>query len=124
MRPCDDARPGADAAGWGPAPVGKARRGFLQRHGGAHEALQLARLRAAGRSVVEIVREGVSLMQSARCTLTALERGAEVMFQGAHVGGVCGGAICPNGSSGRRAALLGSIQGCCLCLNLRLPKLS
>ena len=36
---------------------------LLQRHGDAHEARHLARLKAAGRGVVEIVRDGVPLAQ-------------------------------------------------------------
>ena len=64
---------------------------LLQRHGDAHEARHLARLRAAGRGVVEIVREGVSLAQGAAATRAALERGAEVVFQGALAGGTWGG---------------------------------
>ena len=64
---------------------------LLQRHGDAHEARHLARLRAAGRGVVEIVREGVSLAQGVAATRAALERGAEVVFQGALAGGSWGG---------------------------------
>ena len=64
---------------------------LLQRHGDAHEARHLARLRAAGRGVVEIVREGVSLAQGVSATRAALERGAEVVFQGALAGGGWGG---------------------------------
>jgi uncharacterized protein len=55
---------------------------LLRRHGDAHEARHLARLRAAGRGVVEIVREGVPLAQGVAATRAALERGAEVAFQG------------------------------------------
>ena len=64
---------------------------LLQRHGDAHEARHLARLRAAGRSVVEIVKEGVSLAQGVAATRAALERGADVVFQGALAGGSWGG---------------------------------
>ena len=64
---------------------------LLQRHGDAHEARHLARLKAAGRSVVEIVREGVSLAQGVAATRAALERGADVVFQGALAGGSWGG---------------------------------
>ena len=50
--------------GTGAAPAGDSEDAeLLQRHGDAHEARHLARLRAAGRGVVEIVREGVSLEQ-------------------------------------------------------------
>lgn len=48
-------------------------------------------MRAAGRSIVEIVRDGVSLAQGAAATRAALERGAEVVFQGALAGGMWGG---------------------------------
>ena len=64
---------------------------LLQRHGDAHEARHLAGLKRAGRGVVEIVREGVPLTQGAAATRAALERGAEVVFQGALAGGAWGG---------------------------------
>ena len=64
---------------------------LLQRHGDAHEARHLARLKAAGRGVVEIVRDGVPLAQGVAATRAALERGAEVVFQGALAGGAWGG---------------------------------
>ena len=78
--------------GRGAAPAGDSEDAeLLQRHGDAHEARHLARLRAAGRGVVEIVREGVSLAQGVAATRAALERGAEVVFQGALAGGAWGG---------------------------------
>jgi hypothetical protein len=78
--------------GTGVAPAGDSEDAeLLQRHGDAHEARHLARMRAAGRGVVEIVREGVSLAQGAAATRAALERGAEVVFQGALAGGMWGG---------------------------------
>ncbi len=78
--------------GVGAAPSGDSEDAeLLRRHGDAHEARHLARLRAAGRSVVEIVREGVSLAQGVAATRAALERGAEVVFQGALAGGKWGG---------------------------------
>ena len=78
--------------GTGAAPAGDSEDAeLLQRHGDAHEARHLARLRAAGRGVVEIVREGVSLAQGVAATRAALERGAEVVFQGALAGGMWGG---------------------------------
>ena len=78
--------------GTGAAPAGDSEDAeLLQRHGDAHEARHLARLRAAGRGVVEIVREGVSLAQGVAATRAALERGAEVVFQGALAGGAWGG---------------------------------
>jgi uncharacterized protein len=78
--------------GRGAAPAGDSEDAeLLQRHGDAHEARHLARLRAAGRSVVEIAREGVPLAQGVAATRTALARGAEVVFQGALAGGAWGG---------------------------------
>ena len=77
--------------GEGAAPAGDSEDAeLLQRHGDAHEARHLARLRAAGRSVVEIVKQG-SLAQGVAATRAALERGAEVVFQGALAGGMWGG---------------------------------
>lgn len=64
---------------------------LLQRHGDAHEARHLARLKAAGRGVVEIVKVGVSLAQGVAATRAALMHGAEVVFQGALAGGAWGG---------------------------------
>ena len=47
-----------DLARMKPAPAGDSEDAeLLQRHGDAHEARHLARLRAAGRGVVEIVRD-------------------------------------------------------------------
>jgi uncharacterized protein len=64
--------------------------GLVQRHGDAHEARHLAPLRAAGRGVVEIVKEGVSLTQGVAATCGALERGAAVVFQDVLAGGAWG----------------------------------
>lgn len=78
--------------GRGTAPGGDSEDAqLLQRHGDAHEARHLARLRAAGRGVVEIVRDGVPLAQGVASTRAALERGADVVFQGALAGGSWGG---------------------------------
>jgi uncharacterized protein len=63
---------------------------LLQRHGDAHEARHLAALRAAGRSVVEIDRAG-RFAEAIAATRAALAGGAEVVFQGALVGGAWGG---------------------------------
>jgi uncharacterized protein len=77
--------------GRGTAPGGDSEdAALLQRHGDAHEARHLARLKRAGRSVVEIVRD-VPLAQGVAATRAALERGAEVVFQGALAGGRWGG---------------------------------
>jgi uncharacterized protein len=76
----------------GPAPAeDSADAALLQRHGDAHEARHLARLRAEGRSVVEIARDGVSLAQGVAATRVALERAADIVFQGALAGGRWGG---------------------------------
>lgn len=61
--------------GVGAAPAGDSEDAeLLQRHGDAHEARHLARMRAAGRGVVEIVKDGVSLAQGAAATRAALVR--------------------------------------------------
>jgi predicted RecB family nuclease len=78
--------------GRGAAPVGDSEDAeLLQRHGDAHEARHLARLRTAGRGVVEIVKQGQSLAQGVAATRAALAHGAEVVFQGALAGGAWGG---------------------------------
>lgn len=62
---------------------------LLQKQGDAHEAAHLARLGAAGRGIVEIVRG--DLMQNADTTRAALSDGPEVVFQGAFLSGNWGG---------------------------------
>jgi uncharacterized protein len=62
---------------------------LLQKHGDAHEAAHLERLKRAGRSVVEIPRG--DLAADARATRAALARGAEVVFQGAFLSDNWGG---------------------------------
>ncbi|TIW61832.1 MAG: TM0106 family RecB-like putative nuclease [Mesorhizobium sp.] len=62
---------------------------LLQRQGDAHEAAHLARLNAAGRSVVEIARG--NLAHDAEATRAALAAGPEVVFQGAFLSGNWGG---------------------------------
>jgi uncharacterized protein len=62
---------------------------LLQRHGDAHEAAHLARLKAAGRAVVEIPRG--DLARDAEATRATLASGAEVVFQGAFLSGSWGG---------------------------------
>lgn len=54
---------------------------LLQKQGDAHEAAHLARLKAAGRGVVEIARS--NLAADAEATRSALVGGADVVFQGA-----------------------------------------
>jgi uncharacterized protein len=78
--------------GDGPAPAEDSEDAkMLQRHGDAHEARHLARLVAAGRSVVEIDRAGLTLAEGVAATRAALASGAEVVFQGALAGGTWGG---------------------------------
>jgi uncharacterized protein len=62
---------------------------LLQKQGDAHEAAHLARLNAAGRGIVEIVRG--NLATDAETTRAALEAGPEVVFQGAFLSGNWGG---------------------------------
>jgi uncharacterized protein len=82
----------ARLAGRGPAPGEDSEDAeLLQRHGDAHEARHLARLKAAGRSVVEVDRAGLTLAEGVAITRAALAGGAEVVFQGALAGGMWGG---------------------------------
>jgi predicted RecB family nuclease len=62
---------------------------LLQKRGDAHEAAHLARLKAAGRGVLEIERK--DLAQNAETTRAALAEGHEVVFQGAFLSGKWGG---------------------------------
>ncbi len=62
---------------------------LLQKQGDAHEMAHLERLKASGKSVVEIPRN--DLAHDAEATRAALETGAEVVFQGAFLSGNWGG---------------------------------
>jgi len=62
---------------------------LLQKQGDAHEAAHLARLKVAGRGVLEIERK--DLAQNAETTRAALVEGNEVVFQGAFLSGKWGG---------------------------------
>ena len=76
--------------GVGPAPREDSEdAALLQKQGDAHEAAHLARLNAAGRSVVEIARN--NLASNADTTRAALASGSEVVFQGAFLSGNWGG---------------------------------
>lgn len=113
--------------GRGAAPAGDSENAeLLQRHGDAHEARHLARLRAAGRSVVEIAKEGASLAQAAPASRAALQRGAEVVFQGAFSGGAWGGwsDLLERVERGRRCTAGPVPRFSCLFLNLRLSNVS
>ena len=63
---------------------------LLQKQGDAHEAAHLARLNAAGRTVMEIER-GATLSSDAETTRRALAAGPDVVFQGAFLSGNWGG---------------------------------
>lgn len=76
--------------GTGPAPREDSEDAeLLQKQGDAHEAAHLARLKAAGRGVVEIARS--DLAGNAEATRAALAAGPEVVFQGAFLSGNWGG---------------------------------
>jgi predicted RecB family nuclease len=62
---------------------------LLQKQGDAHEAAHLARLKNAGRTVIEIERSGLG--NNAEATRAALVAGADVVFQGAFLSGSWGG---------------------------------
>ncbi len=64
---------------------------LLQRQGDAHELAFLDELRASGRSVVEILKDGLSLERSVELTREAMLQGPDVVFQGALLGGAWGG---------------------------------
>jgi uncharacterized protein len=79
-------------SGVGPEPAEDSEdAALLQRHGDAHEAAHLESLETSGRSVVRIETDGVPFDQAVQATLTALERGPDVIFQGALEGGMWGG---------------------------------
>ena len=76
--------------GEGPEPCADSEdAALLQKHGDAHEAAHLARLKECGRQVVEIARG--DLAENAEATRAALADGAEVVFQGAFLSGNWGG---------------------------------
>ena len=62
---------------------------LLQKQGDAHEAAHLARLKDAGRTVVEIERSGLD--SNAEATRAALSAGPDVVFQGAFLSANWGG---------------------------------
>jgi predicted RecB family nuclease len=64
---------------------------LLQRQGDAHELAFLDGLRASGRSIVEIPRDGLSLERSVELTREAMLTGPDVIFQGAMLGAPWGG---------------------------------
>ena len=64
---------------------------LLQHQGDAHERAFLERLKAEGRIVVEIPKDGIPLEESMRLTVEAMAAGPDVIFQGALLGGAWGG---------------------------------
>ncbi|MBW0157613.1 TM0106 family RecB-like putative nuclease [Sedimentimonas flavescens] len=64
---------------------------LLQEAGDAHEASHLDGLKASGKSVIEISREGLDLGAARQTTLEALRKGPEVVFQAAFSGARWGG---------------------------------
>lgn len=62
---------------------------LLQKQGDAHEAAHLQRLKAVGRSVLEVARG--DLQSDAEETVAALRSGVDVVFQGAFLSGRWGG---------------------------------
>lgn len=76
-----DLRPGADSAD----------AALLQRQGDEHELAFLESLKAAGRVVVEIPKDGIPLEESVRLTLAVMAEGPDVIFQGALLEGAWGG---------------------------------
>ena len=64
---------------------------LLQRQGDEHEMAFLDQLKADGRSVVEIPKDGLSLEESVGLTLEAMRQGPDVIFQGALLDGAWGG---------------------------------
>ena len=77
-------------AGIGPKPREASEdTALLQKQGDAHEAAHLARLREAGRGIIEIDRG--DLPQNVDATRTALTEGHDVIFQGAFLSGNWGG---------------------------------
>ncbi len=96
MRPRDDARLGADEGNGGRA--GRGQRGRRapaaprrRPRGAPPGAAERLRAGASSSRSCKIVKEGLSLAQGVAATRGALERGAEVMFQGALAGGAWGG---------------------------------
>lgn len=64
---------------------------LLQRQGDEHELAFLDRLKAEGRRVIEIPKDGLSLEESVQLTLEAMQEGPDIIFQGALLDGAWGG---------------------------------
>lgn len=55
---------------------------LLQKRGDEQERAHLDRLRAVGKTVIEIAKDGISLSEAVRRTWEAMQRGPDVIFQG------------------------------------------
>ncbi|MCQ1766786.1 TM0106 family RecB-like putative nuclease [Neorhizobium galegae] len=64
---------------------------LLQRQGDEHELAFLEQLKADGRRVIEIPKDGITLEGSVRLTIEAMRDGPDVIFQGALLDGAWGG---------------------------------
>ena len=64
---------------------------LLQQQGDEHELAFLEQLRAEGRTITEIPKDGLSLEQSVELTHAAMAQGADIIFQGALLDGAWGG---------------------------------
>ncbi|MEO1985126.1 MAG: TM0106 family RecB-like putative nuclease [Martelella sp.] len=64
---------------------------LLQQQGDEHELAFLEKLKADGRVIVEIPKDGIPLEESVRLTLEAMRAGPDVIFQGALLDGAWGG---------------------------------
>ncbi|MGH7018285.1 MAG: TM0106 family RecB-like putative nuclease, partial [Brevundimonas sp.] len=64
---------------------------LLQKQGDDHELAFLETLKAEGRSIADIPKEGTSLEASVEATRRAMAEGPQVIFQGALLGGAWGG---------------------------------
>ncbi|RUX06164.1 TM0106 family RecB-like putative nuclease, partial [Mesorhizobium sp. M8A.F.Ca.ET.059.01.1.1] len=64
---------------------------LLQKLGDEHELAFLEKLKADGRSVIEIPKDRISLEESVRLTLEAMKVGPDIIFQGALLDGAWGG---------------------------------
>lgn len=64
---------------------------LLQKQGDEHELAFLEKLKAEGRSVISIPKDGIPLEESVHLTLEAMKAGPDVIFQGAMLDGAWGG---------------------------------
>lgn len=64
---------------------------LLQQQGDEHELAFLEQLRAEGRAITEIAKDGLSLEKAVEPTLAAMAQGADIIFQGALLDGAWGG---------------------------------